>query len=184
MNLFDEFPSLSDDKIIIGKMSENDVGSLEEITENANVYRYIPPFFYRKSRGNLLAAIRNCGERDFIKKKHIIAGIYLKKRPDKLVGIAEMFDYRKRTNDITIGYKINESYWNMGIAKAAISLMREYLTEGCAISAINAYVVPENIYSAKALVSNGFIKMTGTVEQKNWGKEASVFTDRYVYIRR
>lgn len=78
MNLFDEFPSLSDDKIIIGKMSENDVGSLEEITENANVYRYIPPFLYRKSRGNLLAAIRNCGERDFIKKKHIIAGIYLK----------------------------------------------------------------------------------------------------------
>lgn len=68
MNLIDEFPSLSDDKIIIGKMSENDVGSLEEITENANVYRYIPPFLYRKSRGNLLAAIRNCGERDFIKK--------------------------------------------------------------------------------------------------------------------
>lgn len=50
MNLFDEFPSLSDDKIIIGKMSENDVGSLEEITENANVYRYIPPFLYRKKQ--------------------------------------------------------------------------------------------------------------------------------------
>ena len=94
-----------------------------------------------------------------------------------------MFDYRKRTNDITIGYKINESYWNMGIAKAAVSLMGEYLTEGCAISAINAYVVPENIFRKSPCFKRVY-KNDGNGRAKNWGKEASVFTDRYVYIRR
>jgi len=40
----------------------------------------------------------------------IVAGIYLSAEPDRLIGFAEMFDYKKRTNQITIGYRINEAY--------------------------------------------------------------------------
>lgn len=48
-------------------MVEVDVSNLIEITVNPNVYQYIPPYLYRKSRGNLPAAIRCLGGRDFDK---------------------------------------------------------------------------------------------------------------------
>lgn len=44
---------------MIRAMREEDVDNLSTLTSNENVYRYISPFLYKKSRGNLLAAIRN-----------------------------------------------------------------------------------------------------------------------------
>ena len=74
--LFDCFPYLKSDMLIIRKMTENDLDAPNEITGNDYVYRYIPSFLYKKSRGNLLAAIRNLGGREFDKKRMIGAGIY------------------------------------------------------------------------------------------------------------
>ena len=125
--LFSAFPFLEGKTIIIKKMSEGDVEALEDITNNDNVYRFISPFLYKKSRKTLLTAISNLSGRDFDKKKLIIAGIYLKEDPEHLIGLAEMFDYKKRLNQMTIGYRLNETYWNRGIASEAISLMVEYL---------------------------------------------------------
>lgn len=62
--LFDTFPYLRNEYIIIRKKIEVDVGNLIEIRDNPNVYQYIPPYLYRKSRGNLPAAIRCLGGRD------------------------------------------------------------------------------------------------------------------------
>lgn len=44
---------------MIRVLREEDVDNLSNLTSNENVYRYIPHFLYKKSRGNLLAAIRN-----------------------------------------------------------------------------------------------------------------------------
>lgn len=178
--LFHTFPHLENDHIIIRKMAEGDVDDLIEITHNPNVYQYTPSFLYKKSRGNLLAAISNLGGRDFDKKKLIIAGIYLCEEPDKLIGLAEMFDYKKRMNQITIGYRINESYWHRGIATDTVKLMVEYLCNDMGIQTLKAFVMPENIFSEKALIKNGFIKESDPVQEKNWdGKEIvdlNVFT--------
>ena len=43
--LFDEFPCLENDKVMIRKMELSDVVALSEISNNDNVYKYIPPFF-------------------------------------------------------------------------------------------------------------------------------------------
>lgn len=179
--LFDVFPELKNDKIIIRKMTEDDIDSLSEITNNDNVYKYIPPFLYKKSRGNLLAAIRNLGGRDFDKKKMIIAGIYLCENPDKLVGLAEMFDYKKRANKITIGYCINEAYWHQEIATNAVKLMVNYLAHEIGVNKLKAYVMPENIYSAKALLKNGFVKEEDLQQEKNWGGQDTVDVEVYTY---
>ena len=58
-----------------------------------------------------MAAIRNLGGRDFDKKKLIISGVYMKDEPNKLIGLAEIFDYKKSSNQITIGYRIHEDFW-------------------------------------------------------------------------
>lgn len=181
--LFDAFPYLESDRLIIRKMTEDDLDALNEITSNDHVYRYIPPFLYQKSRGNLLAAIRNIGGRDFEKKKMIIAGVYLTDEPKRLIGLAEMFDYKKRTNQITIGYRINETYWNRGIATEAIRLMKEYLCDTIGVRTLNAFVMPENQYSEKALLKNGFTKKVETIQESNWGGRAQVELNVFCYTR-
>ena len=178
--LFDSFPSLQNDRIIIRKMEEKDVDALTQITDNSNVYRYIPPFLYKKSKGNLLAAIRNLGGRDFDKKKMIISGIYLCQNPDFLVGLAEMFDYKKSASRITIGYRINEAYWRQGIATNAVHLMVQYLSS-VGIHTIQAFVMPENAHSVKALQKNGFQKEDALVQEKNWGGQDIVNVEVYTY---
>ncbi|WMJ22081.1 GNAT family protein [Paludicola sp. MB14-C6] len=179
--LFECFPSLQNETLIIRKMSDDDIDALSEIACNDNVYKYIPPFLYKKSRGNLLAAIRNLGGRDFDKKKLIIAGIYLCEEPDKLIGLAEMFDYKKRVNQITIGYRISELYWHRGIATNTVKLMIDYLCNDIGIQKLKAFVMPENVFSAKVLIKNGFIKEPNTVQEKNWGGKEIVDLNVFTY---
>lgn len=69
------------------------------------------------------------GGRDFEKKKYIIAGIYSKDNPNRLVGLAEIVDYKKRENEVTVGYRLNEDYWNKKIATNILKIMVEYLTD-------------------------------------------------------
>jgi hypothetical protein len=47
--LFDIFPYLESGRLVIRKMDEADVDALAEITDNGNIYRYIPPFLYKRA---------------------------------------------------------------------------------------------------------------------------------------
>lgn len=180
--LFDEFPYLIGDTVIVKKMEVSDVEALSEISHNDNVYKYTPEFLHKKSNKVLETAIKNLGGRDFDKKKQIIAGIYLKSNPDRLIGLAEMFDYKKRENKITVGYRLNESYWNQGIATKTLKLMKEYLVDKIGITKLEAFVMPENIYSSKVLLKNGFVKEDYMDEEKNWGGQESVMVNVYTFI--
>ncbi len=179
--LFETFPLLESDILVIRKMTDDDVDSLSEITNNDNVYRYIPPFLYKKSRGNLLAAIRNLEGRDFEKGKMIVSGICLRAEPEKVIGLAEIFDYKKRINQVTIGYRINENYWHRGIATETVRLMVDYLSGDMGVRTLKAYVMPENVYSQKALLKNGFIKETDIITGHNWGGIETVSLNVYSY---
>lgn len=179
--LFDVFPYLENNKVIIRKMVSSDIAALSEISNNDNVYKFISPFLYKKSNKALGTAIKNLGGRDFDNKKYIIAGIYLKDNPSQLVGLAEMFDYKKRESKITIGYRLNEDYWNKKIASNALKLMVEYLVNEIGITTLNAFVMPENLYSSKVLLNNGFIKEDYTLQEKNWGGQEIVSVDVYTY---
>lgn len=173
-DLFDAFPDLRNERIHIRQMCESDVDALMAITENPNVYRYISPFLFQKSRNVLLTAIRNLNGRDFEKKKLIIAGIYLPEEPEKLIGLAEMFDYMKRANTLTIGYRLNEGYWNKGVATNTVALMTDYLLNTIGIQTLQAFVMPQNIASAKVLLKNGYILQEETVKGENWGGQETV----------
>lgn len=181
MAVFDEFPYLRDEAIIIRKMVETDLPALREITCDPEVYRYCPHFLYRKSDGNLLAAIRNCGGRDFEKKKHIIAGICPADDPGTLIGLAEMFDYRKHDNCMTIGYKVNPKYWHRGIATHAVSLMKKYLFLQD-VKKLHAYVMPENVYSERALLRNGFVKLPDHVPEKDPSSRKPAAEDHFEFL--
>lgn len=116
-------------------------------------------------------------------KKLIIAGIYLVNEPDKLIGLAEMFDYKKRTNIITISYRINEKYWNQGIASNAVKAMLAYLFNEIGINLIQAFVIPQNNYSKRVLLNNGFKKEEILVQEKNWGGQDTFNLEVYHIVR-
>lgn len=63
-------------------------------------------------------------ERDFNIHKTIFLGVYYRKANDKLVGIAEIFEFDDKVSMVEIGYTLNENYWGKGIATNAVSIAR------------------------------------------------------------
>lgn len=182
--LYEQFPNIITKDIIIRKMIEDDVEELFKICDNENVYKYTPDFLYKKSKTALLTAINNLGERDFIKKKWIIAGVCLPDNPDKVIGTAEMFDYNEKVNMIEIGYRINESYWGQGVATKVIHTMVDYLFNEIGINRIQAAVMPDNVHSAKALRRNGFMKEGILREANFWTGKGIVDLEMYSLLQR
>ena len=75
----------------------------------------------------------------------------------------------------------DRDYWNKKIALNALNLMVEYLVNKIGITTLNAFIMPENIYSSKVLLSNGFVKEDYTSQEKNWGGKDIVSVDVYTY---
>lgn len=76
---------------------------------------------------------------------------------------------------------MNEDYWNKKIASNALKLMVEYLVNEIGITTLKAFVMPENLYSSRILLNNGFVKEDYTSQEKNWGGQEIVSVDVYTY---
>lgn len=155
-NPYEQFPHITTDKITLRKIVNSDIDGLFEIYNNEKVFQYIPGN-YKKNKSTVENMIEHF-QRDFNKQKEIFLGICLNECPNGIVGVAEMFDYNKSVNMITIGYRLNEQYWGKGIATLTVKAMTEYLFNDIGINRIQAFVMTENIKSQKVLEKNGFIK--------------------------
>ena len=60
-------------------------------------------------------------------------------------------------------------------------LMVNYLCKDMDLKTIQAYVMPENVYSLRALLKNGFIENSKVVQGKNWGGKDSVELREFTY---
>ncbi len=84
---------------------------------------------------------------------------------------------------VEIGYRINENYWNKGVATKVIRTMANYLFNEIGINRMQATVIPDNIYSAKSLMKNGFTK-EGLIRQGNyWKGKGLVDLDMYSILK-
>ena len=59
----------------------------------------------------------------------------------------------------TIGYILNEEYWNLGIMKEAIDAMCNVAFKYYEVDFIKARYISSNIASEKVLLANGFVKV-------------------------
>lgn len=168
-DLYEQFPYIEGDGILIRKMEESDTDSLFKVCSNKRVFQYIPEFLYTEDKNILRAAIRNLGECDFIQRKWIIAGICLLESPDKVIGTAEMFDYNKDVNSVEIGCRLGEEFWGRKIAERAARAMTRYLFYEIGVNRIQATVLPENVKSKKVLLKTGFQK-EGLLRQVSYWK--------------
>lgn len=163
--IFKCFPIIEDDDILMKQIEKHDLNDYVEINMNEALYRF-KPGEPRKS----IAAVENIighHERDFYKKIVINLGIYLKEENNKMVGVAELFDFDTKVNAATIGYTLNENYWGKGIATKTTALLLNYLFNEIDVNRIQAFVMTQNEKSKKVLLRNKFVK-EGTIRQGNY----------------
>jgi hypothetical protein len=57
----------------------------------------------------------------------------------------------------------------------------EYLCGSIGIQTLKALVMPENVHSEKALLKNGFVRESDTIQGQNWGGQESVALNVFTY---
>jgi len=161
-DLFAAFAHITSDMLVLRKIEPSDADALFEIYSDETFFRYTPGSARRTKEA--VANMVGHFQRDFHKRKTVFLGVCLAGDPRHIVGIAEMFDYDKKVNCVTIGYRLHKDFWSRGIATEAVRMMVDYLFHEIGISRIQAYVMPENTRSHPVLLRNGFQK-EGTIRQ-------------------
>jgi ribosomal-protein-alanine N-acetyltransferase len=165
--LFGELPVLESDSVVFRKIVESDAGSLFEIYSNDAVFAYcgiIP-----KKNAEVVCRMIAHFERDRVKQKRLKLGICQKTDVSKIIGVVEVFNVKRRENAVTIGYFLNERFWDRGIATEAVRVLVNYLLNDVKAERIVAEVMPQNKYSRRVLEKNSFTKQ-GTTRDKWSGK--------------
>lgn len=157
--LFDTIPFLDHPPILLRHIQESDLDDLWEIYSNPLHFQYTPNTS-TKNKETLRKRISHF-QRDFDKKKRLFLGLEFQ---GKLIGVLEVFDYKKRTASVTIGYRLHHAFWNQGLASRSVALLCHFLVEECPITTIIAFVLPENQASQQVLLKNDFHKV-GQVEE-------------------
>ncbi len=165
--LFAQFPVLESDVIVLRKVTEDDLKDLFEIYSNEDVFAFcgiIP-----KKNVEVVRKMVSHFKRDYMKQKRAKWGISQKTDVAKIVGVMEVFNVKRRANTVTIGYFLNERFWNRGIATEAVRILVNYLLDEVGVERIQAEVMLQNKYSKRVLEKNGFTKQ-GTTRDKWSGK--------------
>lgn len=157
--LFDTIPFLDHPPILLRHIQESDLDDLWEIYSNPLHFQYTPNTS-TKNKETLRKRISHF-QRDFDKKKRLFLGLEFQ---GKLIGVLEVFDYKKRTASVTIGYRLHHAFWNQGLASRSVALLCHFLVEECPITTIIAFVLPENQASQQILLKNDF-QQVGQVEE-------------------
>ncbi len=168
-DLYEQFPYIETEDIIIRKMKKSDTDSLFAVCSNKDVFKYIPEFLYAEDRELLKVAIWKLGEYDFAERRWIIAGVCLPENPERVIGTAEMFEYDEDVNSVEIGYRLGEEFWGQGIAVKVVHAMTDYLFGEIGVNRIQATLLPENVRSKRVLQKSGFQK-EGLLRQVSFWK--------------
>ena len=180
--LFEKFPYLESDEIILKKVEPEDVNELFQILSNENIFKYRVPGKPWKT----IDAVQNVighYERDFNKRKTIYLGIYYKKANNKLVGIAEIFDFDDKIDRVEIGYTVCENYWGNGIATKSVKMLLKFLFNIINVNSIQAMPMPINVKSKNVLERCGFMR-EGTLRQvKYWTGIGIVDLEMYSILK-
>jgi [ribosomal protein S5]-alanine N-acetyltransferase len=179
--IFEQFPILRSDQLILKKIEEQHLEGVFEIYNNDNVFEYcgIIPKHNKNTVKNMIAHF----ERDYKKKSRIKWGIFSTDEPNQLLGIMEAFDFNQKVNMVTIGYFLAEAYWGKGIATEAIKVFLPFLFTDASVNRIQAEVIPSNETSKNVLLKNGFMK-EGLLRQATlWSGKGIVDLEIYSILK-
>ena len=175
--LFDEIPTLENDRLRLRKIGETDIAALRELTDNPAVYRYLPTFLFEKQYPDGHEMIRRLYGECFARRESLILGIFLKDG-SRLCGLAEYYGFKDALHKTCVGYRLMERYWGQGLATETVATMVDYLFTRTDIEIVTASTMIENRASARVLEKNGFIQTASGVPE-DWGYDEPTIADKW-----
>ena len=172
--LFSEIPKIQGESIVLREITQTDSAALKQLTDDPDVYRYLPTFLFETKYDDKSYVIEHLYDECF--RESIILGIFMN---DKFCGIAEMYGCREEIHKISVGYRLLKRFWGQGIATEALSLMVNYLYNETDIEIITASTMIENSASAAVLKKNGFDLVVHAVPE-DWGYDEPTITDKWI----
>ena len=196
--LFTEIPYIEGERLTIKEITQADAPALQEMVDSEAVYRLEPSFLFEKKYDDVHYVIDHLYDEAF--KESIIMGIYLKDlvceddRPSgagqpeedgqsggdgQFCGLAEFYGYRDDIHKVSIGIRLMERYWGMGIGAETLNMLVDYLYNETDIEIIAASSLPDNHGSAGILRKCGFDLVVHN-GLEDWGFGEPQLTDKWI----
>lgn len=173
-HFFESIPGLKGERITLRRLTEDDVDGLRELTDNENVYRYLPTFLYEQKYEDKRTVIRHLYDECI--ETSLILGVFI---DDGFCGLAELYGCRMPHWKVSVGYRLVERCWGKGIATETLGVLTRYLFEETDIKLITASTMADNKASAHVLRKQGF-KSIGYTVFEDWGYTKPILTKKWI----
>lgn len=155
------FPKLSTERLILRKMTSNDVETLFNFWSDDEVTKYMNMnSFVNIEQASYMVNFLN---KLFKNKEGIRWGIF-RKEDNALIGTCGFNTWIKRSSRGEIGYELGQEYWGKGYATEALKEVIRFGFKETLLNRIEAFVVPEASRSINVLEKLGFRK-EGTLRE-------------------
>lgn len=171
--LFETPPVLCGKSLVLRPLVPSDEEALRRLTQEAEVYRYLPTFLFEK-KYEPAEAIQRLYDEGL--EESLILGVF---REERFCGLAEVYGYRKPINKASVGYRLLKEAWGKGIATETCGIMVRELLENRGIEIITASTMIENLASAHVLEKNGFALVEHAVDE-DWGHARATLADKWI----
>ena len=178
MKLFDEIPYIDGKQTILHRLSENDAPAIDDLRNNAKVKRYLPTYLAELEYNDIHELLNVLYTTLFDNKENLFLGAYLKETGE-CMGIAEFYDYKTDSHEVSIGIRLREAFWGKGFASDILHIMLEYLFENTDIETVTTCNFVENRASSHLVENNGFTLICPSVSQ-DWGYDEPVIAEKWI----
>jgi len=152
---FSVFPVLESDRLLLRKVSDEDVAEIFLMRSDPENMKFIPrPLLQNHEDALAHIAMIN----DQIDANLGINWSVTVKGSDKMVGIMGFYRTQFEHYRSEIGYMIHPDFHGQGIVTEAIKLLIDYAFSAMGLHSIVAVIDPDNLASEKVLQKNGFTK--------------------------
>ena len=171
--LFSEIPCLKGESITIKKLTPEYADGLRKLTQENEVYRFLPKTLLEKKYDTdyVIAHVY-----DECLKESLILGVF---SDGEFSGLAEIYGYSETLSKASIGIRLSKEYRGKGIAAQASELLIDYLFNETDVKTITASVMPENKASENVLKKLGF-KIVSQTKYEDWGFENLTLADKWI----
>ena len=164
---FETFPTLETDRLILRRITTDDMQAWFDLHQNEDVLRYLTDFEVIPDEDEINSMIEWC-DGVFSRKTGIRWAITLK-QGDNMIGSCGFHLYDSHNRCLEIGYELHRDHWRKGIMSEAVSEVIRFCFEGMHVHRIEANVTSGNDASAGLLRRLGFT-LEGTWRDKTYWK--------------
>ncbi|MEO6813805.1 MAG: GNAT family N-acetyltransferase [Ginsengibacter sp.] len=153
---FNPLTELKTERLLLRRLKNTDAEAIFRMRSDKNVMKYIgkkPTESLEEAMEfiNTINSALNIGS-------GITWAITLRENPENVIGTIGYWRLIKDHFRAEVGYMLHNDYWRKGLIKEALLKVIDFGFNEMKLHSIEAHINPENIASAKALESTGFIR--------------------------